>query len=141
MRWLSRAPASKPKIGLVLPGGGARAAYQVGVMQAITRLLPKDAALPFDIITGTSAGSINAAALAIHSKNFRQGVWRINMVWKNFHVNQVFRADTLGLLKNGAHWLAAMALGGLGRYNPHALLDRAPLRPLLEHYQIGRAHV
>jgi len=134
MRWLSRAPASKPKIGLVLPGGGARAAYQVGVMQAITRLLPKDAPLPFDIITGTSAGSINAAALAIHSKNFRQGVWRINMVWKNFHVHQVFRADSLGLLRNGAHWLLAMALGGLGRYNPHSLLDRAPLRPLLEHY-------
>jgi NTE family protein len=133
MRWLSK-EAPKPKIGLVLPGGGARAAYQVGVMQAIARLLPKDAPLPFDIVTGTSAGSINAVALAIHSRNFRRGVWRIGMVWKNFHVNQVFRADALGLLKNGAHWLLAMALGGMGKYNPHSLLDRSPLRPLLNHY-------
>jgi NTE family protein len=130
----TRQPSAKPKIGLVLPGGGARAAYQVGVLRAITRLLPKDAPSPFQIITGTSAGSINAAALAIHADHFRRAVLRISRVWKNFHVQQVFRADILGVGRAGAHWLAAMMLGGLGRYNPHALLDRRPLAALLAQY-------
>lgn len=127
-------PAHKPKIGLVLPGGGARAAYQVGVLRAIARLVPKDAPSPFQIITGTSAGSINAAALAIHADHFRRAVLRISRVWKNFHVHQVFRSDVPGMSKTGAHWLAAMMLGGLGRYNPHSLLDRSPLASLLGHY-------
>jgi NTE family protein len=127
-------PTQQPKIGLVLPGGGARAAYQVGVLRAIARLVPKDAPSPFQIITGTSAGSINAAALAIHADHFRRAVLRISRVWKNFHVNQVFRADVPGLGKAGAHWMAAMMLGGLGRYNPHSLLDRTPLRALLGQY-------
>lgn len=127
-------PSAKPKIGLVLPGGGARAAYQVGVLRAIAGLVPKGAPSPFQIITGTSAGSINAAALAIHADHFRRAVLRIGRVWKNFHVHQVFRADAPGLGRTGAHWLAAMMLGGLGRRNPHSLLDRAPLRDLLDRY-------
>jgi len=130
MRWLQKNEV-KPKLGLVLPGGGARAAYQVGVLRALARLLPKNSPSPFPIITGTSAGSINAVALAIHAQHFRKGVLRISHVWENFHVDQIFRADTLGLLKNGGHWFMALLLGGLGRYNPSALLDRAPLIPLL----------
>ena len=122
----------RPKIGLVLPGGGARAAYQVGVLRAVARLLPDGAPSPFQVITGTSAGSINAAALAIHSDNFRRGVLRISRVWKNFTADQVFRTDAWGITRTGLHWLAAMALGGLGKSNPHSLLDRAPLYPLLE---------
>ncbi len=131
MIWRFRSPP-EPKIGLVLPGGGARAAYQVGVLRALARLLPKDAPTPFKVITGTSAGSINATALAIHADHFRRGVMRISRVWKNFHVDQVFRADALGVMKNGVHWMLAMSLGGLGRYNPHALLDRRPIEPLLQ---------
>ncbi|MBI5450383.1 MAG: patatin-like phospholipase family protein [Gammaproteobacteria bacterium] len=127
------APAAN-NLGLVLPGGGARAAYQVGVLKAVAQLLPRHAPNPFPIITGTSAGSINAVALAIHADNFRKGVLRIGRVWENFHVDQVFISDAGGLLKTGAHWLAALMLGGLGRYNPYALLDRKPLRPLLERY-------
>jgi len=133
MFWLQK-NTHLPKLGLVLPGGGARAAYQVGVLRALARQLPKNAASPFPIITGTSAGSINAVALAIHAHNFRKGVHRISHVWENFNVNQIFRADTLGLMRNGAHWMAAMMLGGLGKYNPSSLLDRTPLRPLLERY-------
>ncbi len=134
MFWWLKKEQAPPMIALVLPGGGARAAYQVGVLRAVARLLPRDAPLPFPIVTGTSAGSINATALAIHARTFRKGVLRISRVWENFHVNQVFRADTLGLLKTGAHWLAALAVGGLGRYNPYALLDRSPLYPLLNRY-------
>jgi NTE family protein len=124
----------KPKIGLVLPGGGARAAYQVGVLRAVARLLPKGSPSPFQIITGTSAGSINAAALAIHADDFRGAVHRISHVWKNFEAEQVYRTDAWGITKTGFHWLAAMALGGLGKFNPHSLLDRSPLYPLLEQY-------
>jgi len=133
MRWLQN-NSQTPKLGLVLPGGGARAAYQVGVLRALARILPKDAPSPFPIITGTSAGSINAVALAIHAQHFRKGVLRISRVWENFHVHHVFRADTLGLLRNGGHWMSALMLGGLGKYNPSSLLDRAPLRPLLDRY-------
>ena len=131
MKWLFGNDTPKPKIGLVLPGGGARAAYQVGVLKAVARILPKDAPSPFAVITGTSAGSINATALAIHAKNFRTGVFRIGRVWKNFHSDQVFRTDALGIARTGAHWLATMMLGGLGKYNPSSLLDRSPLRKLL----------
>lgn len=134
MFWWLKKEQAPPRIALVLPGGGARAAYQVGVLRAVARLVPKDAPLPFPIVTGTSAGSINATALAIHARQFRKGVLRISRVWENFHVNQVFRADTVGLIKTGAHWLAALAAGGLGRYNPCALLDRSPLYPLLQRY-------
>jgi NTE family protein len=129
--WRSR-NTPKPKIGLVLPGGGARAAYQVGVLKAVASLLPKGSPSPFQVITGTSAGSINAAALAIHADDFRLGVLRISRVWKNFEAEQVYRTDPWGVARTGLHWLAAMALGGLGRYNPHSLLDRSPLYPLLE---------
>lgn len=130
MIWRST-PRTSPRIGLVLPGGGARAAYQVGVLRAIARMVPKDAPTPFQVITGTSAGSINATALAINADHFRRGVLRISRVWKDFEVEQVFRADTPGVVRTGAHWLAALALGGLGRWNPNALLDRSPLEPLL----------
>jgi len=132
MKWWPTKEQPHPKTALVLPGGGARAAYQVGVLRAIARLLPKHSPTPFPIITGTSAGSINATALAIHALNFRKGVIRISRVWENFHVQQVFRADTLGLARNSLHWLATLVLGGLGKYNPNALLDRAPLEPLLQ---------
>ena len=82
----------KPKkIALVMVGGGARAAYQVGVLRAIAELLPKDAPCPFQIICGTSAGAINAASLACFADNFRSAVVRISSVWHNFHAHHVFR--------------------------------------------------
>jgi len=132
MKWLFGNDVPKPKIGLVLPGGGARAAYQVGVLRAIARILPKDSPSPFAVITGTSAGSINATALAIHAQNFRKGVFRISRVWKHFHSDHVFRTDALGILRTGGHWLVTMMLGGLGKYNPSSLLDRTPLGKLLQ---------
>ena len=122
----------KPRVGLVLAGGGARAAYQVGVLKAIAEMLPRDTPNPFPILCGTSAGAINATTLAIYATRFQEGVRRLVYVWRNFTVHQVFRADTLGVMGNGLRWLAAMMLGGLGRQNPHALLDRAPLRQLLK---------
>jgi NTE family protein len=122
------------KIGLILSGGGARAAYQVGVLKAVSELLPKDAKNPFPIICGTSAGAINTAAIAIYGANFRDAVCRLSHIWRNFRVNQVFRTDMPGIMKNSLHWLAALLVGGLGKRNPVALLDRKPLRKLLDKY-------
>ncbi|MEK6748876.1 MAG: patatin-like phospholipase family protein [Pseudomonadota bacterium] len=124
----------KIKTALVLSGGGARAAYQVGVLKAVADILPKDISNPFPIICGTSAGAINATALAVYAHHFREAVWRLTHVWHNFRVHEVFRADTWGLARAGLHWFATLALGGLGKYNPSALLDRAPLHKLLSHY-------
>ena len=115
-----------------MSGGGARAGYQVGVLRAISELLPKDERNPFPIICGTSAGAINAAVLAMNASNFRRGVRELMRVWKNFTAHHVYRSDPLGVLRNSAHWLlAALAGGGLGRQTPVSLLDNAPLAELL----------
>jgi len=124
--------ANRPvKIGLVLAGGGARAAYQVGVLKAIAELVPVGQPNPFPIISGTSAGAINGAALAIYAPHFHAAVRRLCSVWENFHVSHVFRSDPLGMLNNSSLWMLAMLLGGLGRHNPQALLNRQPLHELL----------
>ena len=122
------------KIGLILSGGGARAAYQVGVLKAISQLLPRDAVNPFPIICGTSAGAINAAVLAVYATRFREGVKRLTLVWKMFRPEMVYRSDARGILTSSAHWFAAMLLGGLGKYNPTSLLDSSPLRQLIQRY-------
>ena len=65
---------AEPKLGLILSGGGARAAYQIGVLRAIAGILPRQAHNPFPIICGTSAGALNAATLAVNARNFRKRV-------------------------------------------------------------------
>lgn len=124
----------KAKLAIVMTGGGARAAYQVGVLKAIAQLIPRNSVSPFSIICGTSAGAINAASLAAKADHFQHSVRRLNNVWSNFTSDQVFRTDPLGVMKTGAHWLLTMMLGGLGKHSPMYLLDRTPLRKLLEQY-------
>ncbi len=96
--------AAPTKVGLVLPGGGARAAYQVGVLRAIADLLPARASNPFPIVTGTSAGAVNATAIAVHAHRFRVAIGNLERVWRNFQVEQVFRTDTASMLRSGG-WL------------------------------------
>jgi NTE family protein len=122
------------KIGLILAGGGSRAAYQVGVLKAIAELMPRASRSPFAIICGTSAGALNAATLAINARDFRKGVKYLLNVWKNFHVNEVYRTDFVGVLKNTARWLAGLILSGFGynKLNHISLLDNVPLVELLE---------
>ena len=120
------------KLGLVLPGGGARAAYQVGVLRAIADLLPARAINPFPVITGTSAGAVNATALAVHADRFRVAVGNLERVWRNFQVEQVFRADTSSMIRSGLHWLIAMMSGGWLLPPPKSLFDNTPLRELLK---------
>lgn len=120
----------KCKFGLMLPGGGARGAYQIGVLKALSELLPGEA-IPFPIVAGTSAGGINAAVLASHAGNFSHGVARLERFWGHLHCDHIYRTGWLHNLATGAHWLASMTLGGLGIANPKSLLDNSPLRGLL----------
>ena len=135
--------SSQSRTALVLAGGGARAAYQVGVLLAVRDLLPADSPNPFSILCGTSAGAINAVALACHADNFDAGVDALADVWRNFHVAQVYRSDPLGIAACSARWLGALALGWLFNKPPRSLLDNRPLRELLagklDFGQIGRA--
>ncbi|CAN5920078.1 patatin-like phospholipase family protein [soil metagenome] len=124
--------------GLVLTGGGARAAYQVGVLKAVSQILRDRNAPdvnPFPVITGTSAGAINAAALASHADDFHGAVARLCDVWENFRADQVYRSDSLGVIRTGAHWLTMMSIGRavsrMRKTRPRSLLDNTPLADLL----------
>ena len=116
----------------MLPGGGARAAYQVGALRAIADLLPARASNPFPVVTGTSAGAVNATAIAVHADRFRVAVGNLERVWRNFQVNQVFRADTASMMRSGLHWVLAMMSGGWLLPPPRSLFDNSPLRELLK---------
>ncbi len=122
----------KAKIGIIMSGGGARAAYQVGVLKAVAEMLPEDAHNPFDIICGTSAGAINAAALSTHAYNFNKSVTRIHNIWASFHAHHVFKTDSWSLLKTSSNWFLAMLSAGMNkRRGSLYLLDRSPLKKLL----------
>ena len=132
----------EPVTALVLSGGGARAAYQVGVLQALSQLRRDalgDQALndnPYKIIIGTSAGAINSAALACQADQHDSAVQALAQVWANFSAEQVYRADSLGVIRSGAQWLTMLSMGwALARFKrlkPRSLLDNTPLAELLE---------
>jgi NTE family protein len=119
----------KAKAALILTGGGARAAYQVGVVKAVDELLGHPRTNPFPILCGTSAGAINAAALAIHADDFAEAVKRLVGVWEGFRAHHVYRSDWPGIFRTGARWLSALML--FSRTNPVSLLDNSPLRDML----------
>jgi NTE family protein len=133
---------AEPVTALVLSGGGARAAYQVGVLQALSQLrraalgeqAPKDN--PYKIIIGTSAGAINSAALACQADRHDTAVEALAQVWANFSAEQVYRSDSLGVIRSGAQWLTMLSMGwALARFKrlkPRSLLDNTPLAELLE---------
>lgn len=121
------------KPALVLSGGGARGAYQVGVLKAIADLHAKHAHNPFAIISGTSAGAINAVALASSANNFRLAVKKVEKIWRNLHVDQVYRSSSADLLYGGLRVVGSLFNHGIGRHRPIALLDNYPLRELLSH--------
>lgn len=119
------------KAALVLTGGGARAAYQVGVLMAIRDIRGRQTDHPFPILCGTSAGGINAVALAVFSADFNAAVRKLAWIWRNFHVHQVYRANALALMSTGVRWGAALSFGWAIRQTPRSLLDNAPLGALL----------
>jgi NTE family protein len=126
-----QAPSWDKRIGLVLPGGGARGAYQVGVLKAIAEIMPRRSSNPFSVISGTSAGAISSAVLASQARVFRHAVSDLERVWGHFRSHHVFKSDSWTMLKSSLHWAAAVIFGGLGVGNPRSLLDNSPLRELL----------
>lgn len=147
------APASLPpatgRVALLLSGGGARAAWQVGALEALAEIWP-DERCPWDILIGTSAGAVCASVLAAHADDWRRGVRRLADVWGDFTVSQVFRSDVPAMLGAGARWLGSAVSGGRLAKAPPSLLDNAPLRELLRgqvdwdairgHIAAGRLH-
>ncbi len=124
-------PPADDRTALVLTGGGARAAYQVGVLKAAAEILPKNAHNPFSIITGTSAGAINAVALGASANNFRLAVKKVERIWGNLRVDQVYRAGYRDLFGSLFRLIGSMFHRGTGLGQPLALLDTAPLAELL----------
>jgi NTE family protein len=124
----------KKRAALILTGGGARAAYQVGVLKAIAEFTPRRSSSPFPIICGTSAGALNAAVIAVNAQNFSMGVQYLINTWKNFHANQIYRTDFIGVFNNTMRWLAGLMLSAMGidRLNRVSLLDNSPLSELLD---------
>lgn len=122
------------KLGLILTGGGARVAYQVGVLKAIAELLPRHARNPFPVICGTSSGSLNAVMLAANAPNFRKGVQHLLGIWKRSHVNYIYRNDPIGVFKNSTRWFSGLVLGSMGinKLNNVSLLDNTPMTAMLE---------
>ena len=128
----SRAPDTiEPVTGLILSGGGARAAYQVGVLAGIADLLPVGAKNPFPVIVGTSAGAINAVKLASGAAQFRTAIHELTDFWQGFRSHQVLRSDWVGVIRQAARFFGRSLLG-IGRTQiPVALLNSSPLRELL----------
>jgi NTE family protein len=134
---------------LVLPGGGARGAFQVGVLKALAEILPKSSPNPFAVISGTSAGAVNSVVMASRAEHFRSALAELEMVWANFRCHQVYKTDHLTMLKSSLHWMFSIVLGGWLVGMPKSLLDNAPLRELLGHnvhfprirYAIERGHL
>jgi NTE family protein len=120
-------------VGLIMSGGGARAAYQVGVLRGIARMLPQRERNPFGIICGTSAGAVNAASLASNADRFDRAVARLARTWGNLHVGQVYRANLRGAVQSLLQGVAAFVPGGLRSFKPVSLLDCGPLAELLRH--------
>jgi len=120
----------KPKTSIILSGGGARAAYQVGVIKAIYQQIPRGSINPFPIICGSSAGAINATVMASYAGQYRIGLRRLESVWSNIQVNNVFIADFFGMLKQSSRF-ARYIMGGRSRSNFSSLLNNQPLRELL----------
>ncbi len=126
-----RKPGTVPTLGLVLTGGGARSAYQVGVLKALVEMLPR-ARNPFEVIVGTSAGAVAAGVLASEAHHWRRAVAGLESVWANFHVAQVFHSDRIHMLRGGLHWLISLVSSGVVLSPPKALLDNDPLWDLLK---------
>lgn len=123
-------PIRQNQIGLLLAGGGARGAYQVGVLKAVGELW-KRRDNPFPVICGVSVGSINAAYLASRAHDFLEGVSDLEGLWRDLHTDKVYRTDVATVTATALHWLATLTVGGFGSGNPLSLLRNAPLETLL----------
>ncbi|MEP7062228.1 MAG: patatin-like phospholipase family protein [Betaproteobacteria bacterium] len=125
-------PEASAPAALILSGGGARAAYQVGSLRAVAHIAGRRRHTPFPIICGTSAGAINAAMLAAHADDFRRGVARLLRLWRKLRIADVYMSDMPSLSRLGLRWLASIATGRKPPANAMSMLDNSPLRALLQ---------
>jgi NTE family protein len=117
--------------GLVLTGGGARAAYQAGALRALSEIVPPGP-MPFDVLAGISAGAINSVALATVAEDFQGAASQLATTWSGLTPDRIFRTGTLRLASIGSRWLRDLSAGGLvGKTGINYLLDSAPLRQLI----------
>jgi NTE family protein len=118
-------------VGLVLTGGGARAAYQTGAISALAEIWGPGPS-PFGIITGVSAGAVNGVSLAAGAEDFRNAAGRLAALWRDLQPEKVYRTDARKMLRVGGAWLRELAGGGvLGARDVNFLLDTTPLRDYL----------
>jgi NTE family protein len=118
------------RMGLVLPGGGARGAYQVGVLKAISDFVTSGRN-PFPVVVGASVGAINAAVIGTRADNFKLAVRKLTELWSQLHTSDIYRTDLISITASGLRWLFSLALGGWGIANPKSFLDNEPLARLL----------
>jgi len=116
---------------LVLTGGGARAAYQVGVLTAIAKFIPRNHGVPFPIICGTSAGAINTTSLACYASCFQLGVKKLEWVWKNLQTHRIYHSDPLRVFSHISKGVLATFQADYANKTARSLLNNAPLRELL----------
>ncbi|MDF1762031.1 MAG: patatin-like phospholipase family protein, partial [Oleibacter sp.] len=119
------------KTGLILSGGGARAAYQVGVLKAIYESLPRNTRNPFDIISGTSAGAINGVAVASYAEHYKIGIKHLERIWMQFSCDQIYRTDFSGVSYSLMRFVRSLLIGRRFKNDPVSLLNNQPLRELL----------
>ena len=124
-------PSPDPRLGLVLPGGGARGAYQVGVLKAISQLIPEEDRNPFPVVVGVSVGAINAAMIGCSAGNFKTGITTLAQLWSRLHTRDVYRTDVISITASATRWLVSLASGGRLISNPNSFLDYQPLAELL----------
>jgi NTE family protein len=125
--------AREKKRAIVLSGGGARGAYQVGVLKALCEVADKEK-LPTDIsiFTGISAGAINAGFMAAHANDFPGGVKALTELWSNLTSDQVFASDLSHMGKIAFKWMTELPFGAITGTTPgRSLLDTTPLQKLI----------
>jgi NTE family protein len=133
---LTAVPAGSPpasRTALVLSGGGARGAYQVGVLEGLLDLgFINGGTSSFGLLAGSSAGAINVGMLGASADRFAAGVEDLTRLWTGLSTDQVFRTDVVSLGTIGLRWVRDLTFGGaIGHVGSKALLDTAPLRRLL----------
>lgn len=117
------------RLGLVLSGGGARGAYQVGVISALAE--GYKGPIPFDVITGVSVGAINAVVLAEGADDFAAAADKLERLWRGLHCHDIFTTGVAAVAQQLAGWAWALAFSGVGAKPPRSFLDNEPLKELL----------
>ncbi len=123
-------PSASGDLALVLTGGGARGAYQVGVLRCLARNFPN---LSFPILAGVSAGAINASFLAAHPGTLVEATEELYRIWARLEVEDIFRIDSISLARHFTRWASRLVSGGMSLPEVRGLVDTWPLHDTIRH--------